>query len=557
MPSLLIRNEGTGASWRVWPDPEQARPGLIQEARSYLFELTGAEEASGADLLIDDQPLEALRAPAVDAARWRWQPGFHAGTVEGELRLPGSSSRRFEIVTDPDLQKLTREDFDAMVREILEDTFALFSLSSFRRSIARGAGVKPPAIARLEFLRSRIDELESVVADIERRPRHVLAAEETVLPWHQARRATGPEILRAFRSGRVVGEKETPSRLPPALQGFLPERIRVKHRRSSLDLPEHRQMGACLRAWAAWLSAVAETLERRAGGTDTDIRREQSSWAHRCRQLSRRVSRLATAAPFAEAGDAAPRLIISSLFRKSPPYRRFYRLWQDMNLGIAAVFGDFLNMPLSRTFELYELWCFLRLVRAGSEAFGPEGVKVEDLFISDAGGGVTLASGVATVQVGNNWSLCFQKQYREFWKELDQRGSYSRSMTPDIVAMQEPDHSSNANTCRARLIILDAKYRIDEGLTEALTSIHTYRDALVREISGGGIEGIVTAAYLLTPLVPPEPETGYRTTSMPGRLFHPEYRSIFRFGAITLHPGMTLTELGDALRIIVADATAA
>lgn len=556
MTLLLIRNEGTGASWRVWPDPEPARPGLVQETRSYLFELTGAEEAGAADLLIDDQPLEALRVSAADAARWRWQPGFHAGTVEAELRMPGTSPRRFEIITDPDLQKLTREDFDAMVREILEDTFALFSLSSFRRNIARGAGVKPPAIARLEFLRSRIDELEAVVSAIELRPRHVLAAEEAVLPWHRANRVTGPEILRAFRSGRVVVEQEKSSRLPAALQGYLPEHIRVKKRRSSLDITEHRQMGACLRAWATWLGAVSETLERRPAGADKEIRRELSSWANRCRQLSRRVSRLSMAALFAAAGDAQPRLVLSSLFRNNPSYRRFYRLWQDMNLGIAAVFGDFLNMPLSRTFELYELWCFLRLVRAGSEAFGPEGVKIGDLFISDASGGLTLASGAATVQVGNNWSLCFQKQYREFWKELDRQGSYSRQMTPDIVAMQEPDHSFDASMAKARLIILDAKYRIDGGLAEALTSIHTYRDALVRELSGGSIEGIVTAAYLLTPFVPPELGTGYKTTSMPGRLLHPVYRSTFRFGAVTLHPGMTLTELGEALRIIIADATA-
>ncbi|MGI4811756.1 MAG: DUF2357 domain-containing protein, partial [Janthinobacterium lividum] len=430
MPELLIRNEASGAGWRVWPDPEPAQPGLVQEARIYLFELTGAaEDAGSADLLIDAQPLEALRAPAPGTARWRWEPGFHAGTVEAELRLPGVGPRRFEIVTDPDLRKLTRDDFDSMVREILEDTFALFSLSSFRRSIARGAGTKPPAIARLEFLRSRIGELEAVVADIERRPRHVLAAEETVLPWHRASRATGLEVLRAFRRGRIIAEQDTPSRLPPALQGHLPERIRMRQRRSSLDIPEHRQMGACLRAWAAWLGSVSETIEARLQDTDRDIRNDLSGWAQRSRQLSRQVNRLAMAAPFVEAGEAQPRLVLSSLFRNNPSYRRFYRLWQDMNLGLAAVFGGFLNMPLARTFELYELWCFLRLVRAGAEAFGPEGISVADLFISDAAGGLTLASGAVTVQVGNGWTLCFQKQYREFWIDPDQRGSFSRPMT--------------------------------------------------------------------------------------------------------------------------------
>jgi hypothetical protein len=140
MTALLMHSETTGAVWRVWPDPEPVAPGTVQETGSYLFELKGSPDAAAADLLIDDVALEALRALAPDTARWRWSPGFHAGTVEAELHLPGHIPRRFEVVTDPDQRKLTRDDFDTMVREILDDTFTLFSLSSFRKSIARGTG---------------------------------------------------------------------------------------------------------------------------------------------------------------------------------------------------------------------------------------------------------------------------------------------------------------------------------------------------------------------------------------------------------------------------------
>jgi hypothetical protein len=255
---------------------------------------------------------------------------------------------------------------------------------------------------------------------------------------------------------------------------------------------------------------------------------------------------------FAEARqDVPPRLILSALFRNDPIYRTFYRLWQDMNLGIAAVFGDFLKLPLARTFELYELWCFLRLLRAATEEFGPAGVDVRDLFIRGAAGGVTLAAGAVTVAFGGDWKLCFQKQYREFWTESDRRGSYSRIMTPDIAVV----HSRSGGEI-GRLIVLDAKYRIEDGLNDALNSIHTYRDALVQEVESGAIKGIVTAAYLLTPHLPIL-EAGYRDTSMPGRLFHPAYRADFRFGAVTLHPNMTVPEIAAALRQIAADAMTA
>jgi hypothetical protein len=548
MPSLHMRSEETGTAWRVWPDPEPIASGLIHETGNYLFELTGSADAAAADLLIDDVKLEALRA-ASGAARWRWSPGFHAGLVEAELRVPGSAPRRFEVTTDPDRRKLTRDDFDAMVREILDDTFALFSISGFRKSIARGSGSRPPAVARLEFLRSRIERLESTVAAIVGDPRRTLMAEETALHYHRVRRVTGLEVLRSFSSGRIMNETGTPSRLPSALKGRLPERIRVRRRLGSLDIPEHRQMGACLRSWSAWLDAAAQQLEREQPEQHAELRWGAALWASRCRRLARRVGKLAGEPPFAEAGDASPRLLLSALFRNDPVYRTFYRLWQDMSLGIAAIFGDFLNMPLARTFELYELWCFLRLVRAAAEEFGPAGLDIRDLFVTDAVGGMTLIAGAVTVSVGADWKLCFQKQYREFWIEPDRRGSYSRLMTPDVAVVQ-----GSGGGKAARFIVLDAKYRIAEGLNDALSSIHTYRDALVEEADSGEISGIVSAAYLLTPHLPVL-ETGYRDTPMPGRLFHPAYRAGFRFGAVTMRPGMTVLEMAEALRQIVADAT--
>jgi len=546
MSALLIRDTGTGTAWKVWPEPEAMAPGSVHETGRYVFELRDTPGADGAELSIDDRPLEALRSPS-GTARWRWEPGFHAGTVDAELRLQGRNPYRFEIVTDPDVRKLTRSDFECMTREILEDTFALFALTSFRRSIARGS-VRPPPIARLEFLRTRVDELELVVGAIVKQPQRTLTADETVVPYYRASRATGPEILKSFRTSRVRSEQQNPSRLPAGMKGFLPAQIRVRRRRSSLDIAEHRQMGASLRAWSGWLSAVSDTLASRQERVDLETQGERARWATRCQRLSRRLGRLAQAAPFSEAGESPPRLMLSAVYRNVPAYQQFFRLWQDMNVGMAAVFGQFLNMPLARTFELYELWCFLRLIRAAAEEYGSQGVATDDLFIADASGGLTLASGAVTVTISNGWRFCFQKEYREFWLEPSGHGSFSREMTPDVAIDGCPSDGGH------RIIILDAKYRIDDGLNDALNSIHTYRDAIVQEASDGGVRGVVSAAYLLTPHFPSLTER-YRDTRLPGRLFHPEYRSAFRFGAMTMRPGMSIPELRSALRIIAADAT--
>lgn len=549
MAALYINAEGGGPAWQIWPVLDAVPPGAVREGASYLFELRDSDDALAADLLIDDAPVEALRSREPRNARWRWQPGFHAGVVEVVLRVPGIGTRRFEVTTDPDLRKLTRDDFDAMVREVLEDTFALFSLSAFRKGIARQRNNRSPPLARLEFLRSRADAIVASIEAIARAPRHYLRAEDITVPAHRATRATGPEIIKSFRSGVIRTETVTPSRLPAALKGCLPAHITLRQRRNSVDIPEHRQIKACLRSWAAWLAGVAELLAKTDAKGDPESITTAGSWAIRIRRIARRLNDLSIAGFMTEVGEGPALLRMSSLFRNDPVYQRFYRLWQDMNLGLAALFGDFLQMPLARTYELYELWCFLRLLRAAVEEYGARGVDLSTLFLGEAGGGVTIAAGSITVPIGEDRVLCFQRQYREYWVEDSREGSFSRTMIPDVVLA-----GRGLGGPERRVIVLDAKYRINDGLNDALNSIHTYRDALVQEVASGRTEGIVTAAYLLTPHVPAGLQSGFEATPVPGRLFHPEYREKFRFGAVTLRPGMSGEELRACLRTIVADA---
>lgn len=547
MSTLHIQSESGGPTWQVWPKQEVIPSGSIKEASSYLFELRDSDDALDADLLIDDIPVEALRSRQPRVARWRWTPGFHAGSVEVALRLPGTGMRRFEITTDPDLRKLTRDDFDAMVREVLEDTFALFSLSAFRKGIARQRGSKSPPLARLEFLRSRAEEITQTIEAINRSPRHFLRAEQITIPFHRAARATGPEIIKSFRSGLIRKETNKPSRLPTALGGRLPAQIKIRQRRNSADIPEHRQIKACLKSWAAWLSGVADALAKTSRSDDSFS--TIGNWAVRTRRIARQLNEAAGSGFMREVTESPPVLQMSSLFRNDPVYHRFYRLWQDMNLGLAALFGEFLQMPLARTYELYELWCFLRLLRAAVQEYGSTGVDLSNLFLTDATGGVTISAGAVIVSVSSDKVLCFQRQYREYWVEPSGKGSFSRVMVPDVVLA-----GTGFGSSEKQVIVLDAKYRINDGLNDALNSIHMYRDALVQETDSGEIEGIVTAAYLLTPHNPAF-NTDFKNTPVPGRLFHPQYRDKFRFGAITLRPGMSSDDLRNSLRTIVADAT--
>lgn len=441
-----------------------------------------------------------------------------------------------------------------MVREILDDTYALFTLSGFRKGIAHGAGARTaPPIARLEFLRSRMEELDKVMADIARKPRRRLAARDRLLPYHKVRRATGREIVGSLSRGRVLSEAAEKSRLPATLHGFLPQTIRVTDREHSFDIPEHRQIASCLQAWGAWLTVVADQLTARAQSEeDAELKSGESRWSRRCREMAKKISaHLALDFLSQLTVESGVGLRMSAVFRMDPAYRRFFNLWRDLNRGIAAVFGEFLNMPLARTFDLYELWCFLRLTRAAVIEFGVENADVSELLIgSDSGRGVTIAGPAASVTFGGGWRICFQRQFKEYWLAEGKLGSFSRVMIPDISVFNDELLGGSNN-----LIVLDAKYRIDRGLNESLSSIHMYRDALVREAASGDVVGVVKAAYLLSPYRSEISDVSdFKAESMPLRLFHPAYRNEFKFGAVSFRPGMPLEEVGIMLRNILADA---
>jgi len=102
------------------------------------------------------------------------------------------------------------------------------------------------------------------------------------------------------------------------------------------------------------------------------------------------------------------------------------------------------------------------------------------------------------------------------------------------------------------LIVLDAKYRINEQLNDAVGSLHMYRDSIVQGDDDQPVRRAVVGAYILSPHTPDLNET-WKQTGMPERLFHPDYRTAFKFGALTLRPGMSLSAIGIAFASILQD----
>ncbi len=538
---------------KLWPGISgEHNEGLIQENQDYVLELVNVTNPDDVDLYIDDIPVEALRSRNKNIARWRWSPGFYAGIINIRINFLEGRRETFEIITDPDLRKLTRKNFNQMVREILEDTLALFSLSSFRTGIAKGTGQTPPPIARLEFLRSRIEEIIDTIHQINRHPVRILQNKVQWIPAYQAKTFTGSEILRSLNSGDLTRaqDENIRKRLPAKLKGYFPQKIRKQVKTDGLNIREHQEIKAAIKSWSALLELYASILNN-SKPQEEHHRQHIKLWINRCHALSRKIQALLTLPLFRDIADRNIFPAISSIYRRIPAYRKFFQLYQDINLGISNVSSDFLQVPLARTFDLYELWCFLRLLRVLSQRY--KNISIGQLFegYSPDSGTLTIPAGNVIIPFAENKAILFQRSYVEFWKDAHNRGSFSRPMRPDISF-----EFANGRT-QFQVLVLDAKYRIEEQLNNAITSIHMYRDAIVQadNESQDNCKRIVTAAYILTPhLVSHSHENNWKNLNLRGRLFHREYRGTFKFGAVTLSPGMLIEEISQILEEIFEDA---
>ncbi len=531
----------------VWPGKCICEPGTIEETKTYLFELRNPPDSLKAHLFIDDQRLKRDILDTPLRIQWEWNIEFHAGEIEILLQLGNKAIRR-TLVTDPDRRKLTRDQFDTMVRQILNDTFALLSLSSYKFRVARGNAVEFPPIARLEFLRSQIDELETVLRAIDKNPVRILRSTMDTLPFHKVRQLTSPELIKSFTRGKIVQSHEARDRLPKALDGRLPASIYKARKNPGLDIQEHRDMKFVLKSWSSWLSLIADLL----AGTSTEDRElsaQRKKWALRCRAMSRRLDSLLKLPLFQEVQDSRKPVLATQIYLRVPLYGQFLTIYNNFQHAIANITGDFLQVPLARTYNLYEVWAFLRLARAASILFPDPDFRPDSLFKMD-GRSIVVSPSQICFDFGKQLRLCFQRTYREFWIEKDGRGTYSRFMRPDFAIETSVQRDDEQNI----LLILDAKYRVETGLNEALSSIHMYRDALVcrEDNSDYDIGRIVTGAYLITPDIYVT-HTDWKDLKLPARLFHPEYRSHFRFGAVTMRPGITDDEVVALLKAIIDD----
>ena len=510
----------------------------VVESTAYVWELTTkSADPFAIHLRVNGRAL-ARNIVSPTSLTFRWEVGFFAGFADIELSGLEGGRRSFRVTIDPAKSKLTRDDFRKMTSDIFADTRSLATLGGLKVGLTSGSQALP--IARLEYVLGNVHHLGELIRTLNVAHRRRLGADIQILPLSRVRGLSTSDWRRSRRSQKQISaSSDLPTTLASLIErvgGRLPTHVSQVVPKPNRDLREHREILSLVFEMARHLTvAVSAQASLREGERDLIL-------IDRCNRARRQLSLLGRATIFEGLQPKRGAWHSSRLYSEVEPYRELFKIHRGLRRGVAAIDGEFAHIPVQETFRLYETWVSLRLTAAAARLDPTLDGKV---FFTDQieANGLTFRLDSASVDfLGNR--IMFKPVFKEVWKSDSGVGSISRPMIPDIVLRAAPVSILDSRA----LMVLDAKYRVETQLNDAIVSIHTYRDAIVSESPDGRLRGAVRGGLIIVPRSIHDLGTSdWKASRAPAVLFSADYQERFGLGAVELSPGMTLEEAGQLL----------
>lgn len=486
------RADGT---YGVWVEGQEG-PSLFEQSvyRFNVRSLTGTEPPlclHRDPLFFDDVlPIDgtAIRAGTITFDR-------HVGRSRFEL-LSGEAKLSVTVEVFPskldyatDFQELLR-DLDSTARglalDFLTSTFHLGGLRSDR---------EPRDIEWAHQLRNVVGTIQRGVHYINEHPIHSLSREEKLLRAEQVRRPS-PSLVTSIARGRGAGE------LIPVGGARVREFVRASQALEVVDTPEHRWIAACLRAIRARAIDLAEDIGRDLLNEKLAARRSAErirAAVTELRSVAEVVEQLLSLRVFAGVGGAKEWSFSSLTLQSAPGYQEVSRAIVALRSAIGMGAGE-TEFSTKQVSELYELWCYVRLVGLVLECSGATVTANDVVKVDTSGFRVRLRRGErSTVRISVG-ARTLELTYNETF--------------PGITGDQRPDILFRFRTPGLPdvIVIFDAKYRLDASPeyvatfsqagppVEAINALHRYRDAIVLGESEAPVGRPVVKGVALFPL---------------------------------------------------------
>jgi predicted component of viral defense system (DUF524 family) len=495
------------------------------------------KRSSGAAIKLEIPPSASIRYEddrlTIYAINFRNDVGFF------DLVISDSSTVRVTLEVFP-----TKLDYRSDYVQMRDEVAALarnlvLTVQARTYSLATPSPAFKPTLAEWSsLLRSYFSALMKIGNAIVAMPHNVLTRRVDFVPIEKLRRLDHNKLRSIMQrqirkaGGLSFGGVLLPARLPQLNRGM------------TYDTPENRHIKYLLSRIAFRLQQIVRVTST--GDEDADQTAEQrffDEFRPIAREMLREVERLQQTSFLKEIRSVALAAGTSQVLQKHPTYSAFARTARVLSGGLSAT-GGVLTIGIKHIAELYEYWCFLKLVALLRERFELTQqtiVKLKDTGI------------VVTLEKGKQSAVRFNSATGERIELI-----YNRSFTKLPTLAQKPDNVIQLTNGRT-FHILDAKYRVASDpeyqkqfggcgpRTDDINTMHRYRDAIVlpESLGGGGYcRGVVKDAVVLFPF---KDEEGYRQ--------HRFYKSIaeVQIGGLPLLPNTSSLLEEHLLKLLQTD----
>ena len=469
--------------------------------------------------------------------------GNNIGFSDFEIRIGGRHVLTVRVEVYP--TKISyKEDYRAIMEDVTSEIYAVafdFLKKTYQSMRISDTERATPA-EFFQIISIIFGDFVKAANKITAVPHHKLVTTHEVQPWHKVRRTDG--------STRQWLMKH-PSCTVRSGNGFVAEKALAVRKEITYDTVENRFAKYILQSTVKRLTDFKNRYEK-SNNPDAEV----LASANRMQQT---VNRLLGSTFFLSVGAYGNENSMSLVFELAPGYRELYKYYLMLRRGL-EIHGDLFRISMKDTAQLYEYWCFLKLVSMMKNTVftNGDGERVRkyqltspDVIRMDRSGiTVTLVKGrkseikFINVVTGERISLIYNP---------GEQNTQTVSQKPDNVLTLEKKGSDVTYK-----YIFDAKYRIETNpdsyypdkkpgpKLDDINTMHRYRDSIVYENtvpSRFTFEKTMFGAYVLFPYADEEEYKNHRF-----------YRSIetVNIGGLPFLPGATQL-VGKLLEDLISD----
>lgn len=238
-----------------------------------------------------------------------------------------------------DNRKLTEQNYKVLLEDLLKEASICFQQSGLETNVSAKGFTREASMLQWSYIESSIYKLRNIFCKIEIHPLRMLRKEEVLLKRERLKNVSQRSISWMERNGASYGG--TPTKLPSHIQTTKVE--------ETYDVYENRVL-------IMQLIELELLIKKYRTINDLGIQKKASQYIDWINLWKKSVF-LKGIPP--HTGTVK----ITQVFRKHPIYRLWYQWFQSLYQFKNISFDFNQRLGLKDTYLLYEMWCFMQIIR--------------------------------------------------------------------------------------------------------------------------------------------------------------------------------------------------